>query len=316
MVALPFGTARHLALVACLVVPHVARAESAESLRARGEQLARDGRYSEAIDAFKAAEKLEPRARHACLIGLAYLRRELWPQAEIFLAQCEARATAADPVPEWMPAAKQQLAERLASVAVSPVTLEVEPADLDVELAVSSFAPDERFVPRTIHLPPGTHVVLATAAGHRDAQVTVEVTDASPRTVTITLEPVAPAQPAVSRDDATRAPAVPRSRSKVPYAVMGAGAGLAITGAAVHLFLFKPARDDLANAATLPDYEDREAAFDRWRATSIGLYAAGALAIGAGLVLRYTVFDDPSEAPQIAVQPHEGGGLVTVGWTR
>lgn len=293
----------------CLLVPRGAHAESAESLRARGEQLARDGRYSEAIDAFKAAERLEPRARHACLIGLAYLRRELWPQAEIFLEQCEARATTADPVPEWMPAAKKQLAERLASVAVAPVTLEVTPAGLDVQLSVSSFAPDERFTPRTIHLPPGTHVVIATAPDHDDAQVTVEVTDTSPQTVTIPLRPRSTTPP-------RRAIEEPPQRSKAPYAVMGAGAALTLTGAAVHLFLFKPARDDLANATSRDDYDQREEDFDRWRATTIGLYAAGALAIGAGLVLRYTVFDDPEKAPQIAIQPQDGGGVLTFGWTR
>ena len=54
---------RFLAIVVaglCAIAPLVASAESAEELRARGEELAKDGRFSEAIDAFKAAERLEP----------------------------------------------------------------------------------------------------------------------------------------------------------------------------------------------------------------------------------------------------------------
>src|SRR5690606_20883724 len=115
-----------------LLAPGRSHAESGERLRARGEQLAKDGRYTEAIDAFKAAEKIEPRARHACLIALAYTRRELWPQAEIFLEQCEQRATPADPIPEWVPTARQQLAERLATVNVAPVDIRVEPTGVAV----------------------------------------------------------------------------------------------------------------------------------------------------------------------------------------
>ena len=50
-----------------------------------------------------------------------------------------------------------------ASANVAAVDIRVEPAGTDVKLAVSSFAPDELFGPRTIHLPPGHHVLLATA---------------------------------------------------------------------------------------------------------------------------------------------------------
>ena len=294
-----------------VAVAGVAAAESGEELRARGEQLAKDGRYSEAIVAFKAAEKVEPRARHSCLIALAYTRRELWPQAEIFLEQCETRATAGDPVPEWLPVAKKQLADRLAAVHVAPVDLRVEPVGADAKLAVSSFAPDELFSPRTIHLPPGRHVVIATASGYADAQQTIEITDASPRTVTITMRPE-PRPVAVVTHDAGASRA-----SRVPLAVMGAGAGIGLVGLGVHLLVYWPARKDLAKIEPgTPAYVDAEAAWSSRRSLTIGLYAAGAATVITGAVLKATVFKNVERAPQVAIEPREGGGVLSLGWTR
>ncbi len=311
---------RFLAIVVAglgVLLPSIASADdSAESFRARGEQLAKDGRYSEAIDAFKQAERLEPRARHSCLIALAYTRRELWPQAEIFLEQCEARATAADPAPEWVPMAKQQLAERLAAVNVAAVKIEVEPAGTDVKLAVSSFAPDELFSPRTIHLPPGRHVIIATAKGYNDAQKTVEVGGKEPQTVTITMLPiedkkiVGPEGPGLV---VTPAPA----KSKVPLAIMATGGGVVLVGAALHLFYYKPARDDLASTKNEMAYNG--ALTDKWRTRrliTIGVYGVGAVTLLTGVILNFTVFKQTESSTQVSVTPTDGGGMVSVGWMR
>ena len=284
--------------------------------RARGEQLAKDGRYSEAIDSFKQAERLEPRARHSCLIALAYTRRELWPQAEIFLEQCESRATAADPLPEWVPVAKQQLAERLAAVNVAPVEIRVEPAGTDVKLAVSSFAPDELFAPRTIHLPPGRHVIIATAKGYNDAQKTVEVTDKTPQTVTITMLPLEEkriVEPGGGGGGVTPA----KAKSKVPLVLMATGGSLVMVGAGLHLFWYKPARDDLAATTNRAMYDGKLT--DKWsrsRNITIGVYALGAATVLTGLVLNLTVFKQEESATQVSVTPTDGGGMVSVGWSR
>lgn len=312
---------RFLAIVVAglgVLLPAVSSAdgESAETYRARGEQLAKDGRFSEAIDAFKQAERLEPRARHSCLIALAYTRRELWPQAEIFLDQCESRATPADPLPEWVPMAKQQLAERLAAVNVSPVEIKVEPPGVEVKLAVSSFAPDELFSPRTIHLPPGRHVIIATAKGYNDAQKTVEVSDKSPQTVTITMLPiedkksVGPGEPGLPPPTATH-------QSKVPLVLMATGGGLVAVGAALHVFYYKPARDDLAETKDMGAYQGELT--DKWskaRNITIGVYAVGGATLLTGLVLNFTVFKHEESAPQVSVTPTNGGGMVSVGWSR
>jgi hypothetical protein len=272
--------------------------------------MARQGRYSEAIEAFKAADRIAPRAVNACLIALAYTRRELWPQAEIFLDMCQKRVTADDPAPEWLPAARQHLAERLSAIAVAEVEISVVPAA--ATLTVSSFARDEHFAPRTIHLPVGRHVIVATADGYITKQTTIEVNDRAKQRVTITLERTAPHPP----------PSVPSSHpaaSRVPWIMLGTGGALVLTGAALHAFWFKPARDELLDA----DRRDDRAAYDTWsprfdqrRNVTVGVYAAGLVTIGAAIALRYTVFADREAPAQIAIEPRDGGGIVSIGWQR
>lgn len=298
----------------CAIAPAIAHAETGEELRTRGEQLAKDGRFTEAIDAFKAAERIEPRARHACLIALAYTRRELWPQAEIWLEQCEGRATAGDPVPEWMPAQKEQLAARLATVNVAPVEIKVEPAGANVKLAVSSFAPDELFAPRSIHLPPGRHVIIATAPGYNDAQKTVEVVDKSPQQVTITMLPITDEKIVVPVVE-PQAPAA----SKVPYVVMGVGGGVVIAGGILHATYYKKAREKLADARAAGMEKTGGNLTDKWsraRALTIGVYSVGAATLLTGVILKATVFKQKEAPVAVSVTPTDGGGLVSVEWSR
>ncbi len=296
----------------CSIAPAIATAESGEEMRARGEQLAKDGRFTEAIDAFKAAERIEPRARHACLIALAYTRRELWPQAEIWLEQCETRATPSDPVPEWVPVAKQQLSERLATVNVAAVEIKVEPAGTAVRLAVSSFAPDELFDPRTIHLPPGRHVIIATAEGFNDAQKTIEVVDKSPQQVTITMLPVT-----TNKHGTPLHPLPPPS--KVPLVVMGAGGGGVLIGAILHATYYKNAHDKLADARSAGDEETSGPLTDKWsraRAITISVYGVGAATLITGVILKATVFKQKEAPVAVGVLPTDGGGMVSVEWSR
>ncbi len=293
-----------------LAVPLVAHADSAAELEAKGEEFAKAGRYSDAIDAFKAADRLEPRASHVCLIALAYTRRELWPQAEIFLDKCHSRADANDPLPEWVPLADRQLAERLASANVAAVTIAVDP-DVPAALAVSSFAPDETFAPRTIHLAPGRHVISVAAEGYEPAQETVDVVDRSDKRVVIALRKrlvvvvVPPRPPPPVHVEVTE-------RSRVPLFVVGAGGALGLAGLATHLFALEPVRTKLADAKTQTDYAMYSHSFDVRREATLALYGAGALAIAAGVVLHYTVFAHA----EVSVALAPGGATMAIGWRR
>jgi hypothetical protein len=285
----------------------------------RGERAGEARTADWAIDSFKAADKLEKRAKHACLIALAYIRRELWPQAEIFLTMCHERANASDPVPDWVPLAEQTLRERLVKAKVAAVKIRIAPESVAGQalIAVSSFEPDELFPPRVVHLTRGKHLITATVEGRKPAQQTIEITDDAPREVLIDFDrkdQIAP--PPLGAPPRPKPTPTPAGPSKVPVYVMGAGGAIVLGGIAFHLLAFKPARDDLA-ATDDPDiYASLEGAFDSRRTTTIALYGVGAATIALGAVLKMTVFKHHERAPITSISPTTGGALVTLGWSR
>jgi hypothetical protein len=278
-----------------------------------GEDLARGGEYSRAIERFKQADALRPRARNACLVGLAYTRREFWPQAEIFFASCKARATVDDPAPDWLPEAEATLAAKIAEVAVAAVELRVEPGGAEALLSVSSFLPDELFAPRTIHLPPGTHVIKASAPGFATTSETVEVNSREPVTVTITLVPAGTGTEAKPKPPPP--PEAEWKRSKVPrYLLIGAGAA-AVAGAVFHGLAYRERGElvDAVDANDLARYDEHEGTFDTYRAATFAFYGAAVAAGAIGAVLYFT---DTRPAETIAVTPTAGGAMLTIGWER
>jgi len=315
---------RILAIALLLAWSVPARADSAKQLVAKGEKLAKDGRLTEAIDAFKQADRIERRASHACLIALAYTRRELWPQAEIFLALCHERATSGDPLPAWVPLADKQLGERLANANVAAVHLRVVPAELaaKAQLAVSSFAPDELFSPRTIHLAPGKHLITATA-GERTVQQAIEIEGKTPREIVLDFdarepEPAPAPVPSTSRVEPTPPPPPPAASPSrvVPWTLIALGGAIAAGGGAYHLFVFKPTRARLVDATdSTPDpdqYDTYSKKFDTQRTVTIAMYGVGAAVLVTGIVLRVTKY---RESP-VRVGFVNRGAVVALEWQR
>jgi hypothetical protein len=255
---------------ACALVALVGTARAVDDLVAKGEEAAKQLQFSQAIQAFKAADAKRPRAKHACLIGLAYTRRELWPQAELFFAACRARATADDPLPDWVGAAETQLAAKLAAIDAAAVTIVVTPPN--AKLTVSSFEPDERFPPRTIHLAHGKHVIEASAPGFVTTTREVVVTTNDPQTVAIELHPPPPPPP----------PPPPLA----PRIVIAGGAALAVAGGAFQLFVYKPAHDKLAAAPNVFAYDAAKHGFEVRREITLAIYGAAAVTLAIGIVLE------------------------------
>jgi len=298
----------------CVVASSAYADPTAPELQAQGEALAKDGHYSEAIDAFKAADKIQPTATHACLIALAYTRRELWPQAEIWLAQCQVRANPqTDPLPDYAAAEKDQIDQRLSTANVAPVEIEVQPPDAGAKVTVSSFAPDEQFSPRTIHLPPGIHQLIVSAPGYQDGHQLLDIKDKSPQHIVIKLlkpdqqKVLPPPPPAVGAKHA----------DATPYYVLGAGGALALTGVALHLFYYKPNLDTLTTDSHMPtdtQYKADESAYDRSRVITIGVYVGAAVVLGIGTYLK--VSQKTTESTTVGIVPTNGGGMVSLGWSR
>jgi hypothetical protein len=257
---------------------------TAVELQSRGEALAKDGRYSEAIDAFKAADRIEVRASHACLIALGYARRDLWTQAELWRAICQERARPDDPVPEWGAQLDEQIRTQLA--AVPAVTFVVEPST--ARLALADY-PDAVFRAGTIHLPPGHHVILAHAPGYVDAQRTIDVQDATPQHVAIAL---------------VTAPALPPPTHTLLYAGLGAaGLGLISYGVMSYTYLRLDNNDGFHGGI--------ETTYKVTRVATIGLWT-----IGGGLLIAAALQHRSAETPTVAISPAPGGGVVSIGWQR
>jgi hypothetical protein len=298
-----------IALLVGFVAP--ARADEVDELVKRGEALAKRGEFTTAIAAFKEADVKRPSASHACLIGLVYTRRELWPQAELFLAQCRARATADDPLPHWIETVERQLREKLEAAGAAPITIVVNPATAAAKITVSSFAPDEVFEPNTIHLAPGRHVLEVSAQGYVATSREVVVETAEPQTVTIELQKP---EAGALRKVETPPPVPPApARGRLPTALMIGGAALAVAGGAYQLFVYKPALDRLAAAPDDAVYDARVHSFRTRRDVTIGLYAGAALVLATGVVLRYTY--DHHELTVSPAVSHEGASVV-LGWSR
>jgi hypothetical protein len=272
------------ALLALLATSSSALADDVDDLVAAGEALAKSGEYTRAIGVFKQADAKRPRALHACLIALSYTRRELWAQAEIALAACHARAGGADPLPTWVGELDQTFAEKLRAVEVAPITFRVEPPVPGTRLSI--FSPDETFEPRVLHLAPGTYTVTATAPGRDRVTTTIVIADRTPRTVTLQVSPTV-------------------TRSKVPWILVGAGGVLAASGLVYDLAAVQPVRKKMRSAAEagdLPAWTEQESIFARRRALAIGLFAGGAIAAGAGVALRFTVY-----RREVVIAPGPGG---------
>jgi hypothetical protein len=311
--------------VLALGLPLPAHAEDRAALQAKGEQLAKDGKYSDAIEAFKAADKIEPRAIHACLISLAYTRRELWAQAELFLSICHQRSASGDVEPDWVPLADQQVRDRLISAGLVEVSIEAKPANAKV--TVSSFAPDEVFEPRMIHLPIGTHVVFARAPGYVDGQLTVSITDKTPKHVVIELAPDAgsakPGEPLVGNGQVfvpeRPVPEKPTTKTNAGMPLMIAGGAAIALGVGAHLWWgyehgkLVEANEPPITAASEELYAAHSTRFDVARVATFALYLTGAACVGMGFYQRSQSEKSTSVA---AVPLPEGGAMVSVGWRR
>jgi hypothetical protein len=320
-----------LALCVSLVATAEAGPDEAARLRSEGDAFARARRYEEAVAAFKKAEREEPRADHDCFIALAYRRLERWGQAEMFHARCRERVAAAGGAePPWSAQVAEEIRAGLAKSGYARVSIAVEPAGATGALVtVSSFAPDESFAPpRTIWLPPGKHLVEATAPDRPGGQLTVAVEVGSEQSVVVPLEPGAapattgdttpPPAPATGEVDVTTPapPAPAQQRSALTWISLGAGAAAIVVGVTFHVLALRN-QDRLRDAVTDAEYRDHETAFDVERAGTYIAYGVGATALAFGAYLYFTGASREEPPPvRVGAAADGDGGAVFLEWQR
>jgi len=111
-------------------------------------------------------------------------------------------------------------------------------------------------------------------------------------------------------DQRAAPPTAPTRRSRGSTILLASGAGLALAGAAIHLAIVRPARNDLAAAATGADYDHRYGRYNAARIATVGLYALGGVAVAVGLV----TFHRSNGATVVGARAVDGGGLLTLEW--
>ena len=284
-----------LVAICLLAAASPARADEVDDLVAKSEALGKQGEWTRAIATLKEADTKRPRALHACMIALAYTRREQWTQAEVFFARCHARASDGDQVPEWTREAEQQLAAKIADAAIPLFTIAATPPSAVVEL--SGFEPDETFAPGAIHLAPGHHTLRISAPNHRAVTRELDAVVGRDQRVEVALEPIVP-------------PPTDTYRS-VRWALLGVGVGLVVAGVIVDEEKLQPLRDDLAKSQLA--YERNHGSFATTRVVTVGLFAGGAVALIAGGLLAYR---HHRSDPVVSAAVERGGGSLTLTWER
>ena len=296
---------------------------------AEGEKLARAGLFAESIARFKAAEALEPRAGHDCLIALSYFRLKKLGQAELYMQRCAARATGDDPAPSWVVSMGNDVKAAVAAADLGAVTITVRPAEAaaTARFTCSAFASDEAFAPATLHLPPGQHTLRVSADGFASVDRQVTVASRQPLAVELTLEPAATpeAEPAAGTTASPRAavpaaavtaePAPERAgRGPWPYVALGV-AGAALAGG---VFFHIKALDTKDEAESRLDrYNDLASDYESQRTFTYTLYSVAIIsgAIGTWLWFRGPP-DDGDGGFQASAAAAPDGGFVTLGWRR
>jgi hypothetical protein len=270
-----------------------------------GEELGRKKRYADAIARFKAADALQQRGLHDCWIALSYARLAYWSQARAFLDRCREREGSA-PV-SWFAALDREIAEEIKKAAYAAVTVSAEPADSVVR--VLSFSPDERFqLPATLWLPPGQHV-LSVEHGPGRARRSLELSRDERIAVHVELTPSrSPAKP-----KGAAAPVAQTSggsgrghwRGRVlEYALVGGGVVALGVGAVFHVTAAQARQRAME---TGNDYDAEVSRLKRDRVVAVGMYVAGAAALGLGAALWLRA--DDKEAPPRLSLASDGRGF-------
>lgn len=299
--------------------------DEATRLHRLGYERGKAGDYAGAIAAFKAAYKLRAKPVLICNIGLAYEHWGRLPQAELFLSRCDAHPPKRRAANFRKYSARTK--KKLTQGSFARVRIIGDPTGATVR--VSGFAPDETFAtPHTIWLAYGDHELTLRKQGYRQKVEKLSISNSAPRDVVVKLEPVPP-KPVTGPPEKKRPPvhvAVPKKRpvgkplpilppprqtrarsSRLPLYVTAAGAVLLAGGVTGHVFAAR-ARDAATSASPTPpgqtntDYQRNLEAFRTRRAITIGLYAAGGVAVAIGVYL-YTRKHPVRERPSVALAP-------------
>ena len=320
------ATAIFVCLVGLVLVGSMSLPARAETAQARADQMVREGaalgeagHWDAAIERFRAAEALFPRAIHDCNIGLAYARSKRPHLGWLHLGMCQARSDEA--LPSWVESRRREAETQMTRGDFARVEISVGDGGVaGAEVVVESLAGAVVRPPVEVWLPLGEHRFSATAPEHlpKAGRLTVGSRERvslvlsfvpEPTRPDVPVEPdvVPPVEPDVVPPEPSpitppdEAPSASRTGAWVAF-----GVGLAAVAAGGVLYAVAADTSDEANRLPPGEtFDETLAAFERERAFSYGLLGAGAVSAGVGLVLLLL----PEDMPKATVTPLAGGGL-------
>ncbi|HVU02966.1 MAG TPA: PEGA domain-containing protein [Polyangiaceae bacterium] len=261
----------------------------------RGSTAYAQGRFSDAIAAFRAADRLEPSA--ALVFDMARAYEKIGDDAGALRSYREYLRRA--PEAEDVGAVRKRieaLEERLASRGVQQMTVLSDPPGATLLVDGTPVG----ITPYTLELAPGQHALGLRLAGHANVERSVYLSEHDAVDVSVALPPAAP--PIPTPETAHSAPVVgepptPRRTSEAgpnggnPLRTVGivtTGVGVAaLSGALVYELLRRSAEDDAHASRTQVELADHidEARSRKTAARVLGWVGAGLTVGGAGLWL-------------------------------
>jgi len=291
-------------------IPQAARKRYAEALRAY-----KEARYKDAIDLFIEVDRIFPSAALSFNIARAYGKIGDTASSLAWYRDYLRRAQDAPDRGE-IEATVSELARKLAAKGVQQITVLSEPLGATVVV-------DDRPVgvtPWTGELPPGSHRIVLSLKGFKDADRTIELEPRTPQEVSLELvpapadAPVAPA-PAPAPDPTASEPPPPspdpvRDEASVrPLSYIVLGAGVITLGVAGGFELARSsAADDAESDRTqLGRAEKLETADDRMTTARILAGVGGALIVTGVVLLAVDLGRDSSPRAALGVVPQNDG---------
>lgn len=307
-----------LALVA-LALPRTADAQAGSYDALIDEALSEfdAGRFAEARALFRRAHTEAPSARTLRGVGIASY--EMGDYAEAHRALSAARVDPRRPLSDEQRASAEALIARSARfLGFYRVVIAVESAELIVDGRTAALEPDGRLM-----LALGTHTIVARAAEHRDALVTIEVRGGEEAEVALHPEPE-PGEPAAPRVSTEVEPlsrgveleiepvrAEPPFDPALPIALLVSGGSAAVaaivTGLAWWRFVDQEHAVCAAAGPACSNLSEIQDARSAAAAVTVALSVAGAVLLVIGAV---TMTVDSSRASALRCAPGAGCGVV------
>ncbi|HTM20607.1 MAG TPA: hypothetical protein VL172_08875 [Kofleriaceae bacterium] len=264
----------------------------------RGQELAKQKKYADAVDVFEALERRVPAALHECYLSLAYLRAGALTRAQLVWDVARLRNSER---PGWCTGdLGQQLATALRASRFVALTITVVPSDAVVHVGGVAMRGLSQ-----IWLPAGPQRVTASAPGLTGGDTDVDVQPpAAAVTLSLTAPPavVEPAvvqppveppvevvtppvvvdQPVLPTVAPTRPPARHRAARWPMWVALGTGGVAMVAGGYFHVQAVD-ARDDADQRYRFePEFMAADDRFGRERTRALVAYGVGTLALGVG----------------------------------